>query len=103
MKHSTAIALLEIHASNCENNAVIQEREGQFEDAANCRSNAVDYRAAIAELQPASALSEAWSVKMQATAEGKYVATGIGLGLGESSGQFLVSADRFATASPQAE
>lgn len=34
-----------------------------------------------------------WSVKMQATANGQYVAAGIGLGL---PSQFLVSADRFA-------
>ena len=51
MKHATAIAQLEIHASNCENNAVIQEREGQFEDAANNRTNAADYRQAIETLQ----------------------------------------------------
>ncbi|WP_282352896.1 DUF1983 domain-containing protein [Pseudomonas sp. PS01303] len=34
-----------------------------------------------------------WSVKMQVTADGKYVAAGIGLGF---PSQFLVSADRFA-------
>lgn len=33
-----------------------------------------------------------WSVKMQLTADGKYVAAGIGLGLGS---QFLASADKF--------
>jgi hypothetical protein len=41
-----------------------------------------------------------WSVKMQVTASGQYVAAGIGLGI-ENTGaglqsQFLVSADRFA-------
>jgi signal recognition particle GTPase len=51
MKHAAAISQLEIHASNCENNAVIQEREGQFEDAANNRTNAADYRQAIEDLQ----------------------------------------------------
>ena len=51
MKHATAIAQLEIHASNCENNAVIQEAEGQYEDAANNRANAADYRQAIEALQ----------------------------------------------------
>lgn len=51
MKHKAAIAQLEIHASNCENNAVIQEREGQCEDAANSRSNAADYRTAIEALR----------------------------------------------------
>ena len=34
-----------------------------------------------------------WSVKMQVTQDGKYVAAGIGLGF---PSQFLVSADRFA-------
>jgi predicted phage tail protein len=45
-------------------------------------------------------LSTMWSVKMQVTAGGQYVAAGIGLGI-ENTGaglqsQFLVSADRFA-------
>jgi hypothetical protein len=40
-----------IHASNCENNAAIQEREGEHESAANSRSNASDYRQAIEALK----------------------------------------------------
>ena len=51
MKHATAISQLEIHASNCENNAAIQEREGEHESAAANRSNAADYRQAIEALQ----------------------------------------------------
>ena len=51
MTHATAIAQLEIHASNCENNAAIQEREGEHESAATNRSNAADYRQAIESLQ----------------------------------------------------
>ncbi len=51
MKHATAIAQLEIHASNCENNAAIQEAEGQFEDVANNRTNAADYWQAIKTLK----------------------------------------------------
>lgn len=51
MKHSAAIAQLEIHASNCENNAEIQDRVGQHEDAANNRTNAAEYRQAIETLQ----------------------------------------------------
>ena len=51
MKHATAIAQLEIHASNCENNAVIQEREDEHESAANNRINAADCREAIEALQ----------------------------------------------------
>jgi predicted phage tail protein len=48
----------------------------------------------------AGKLSTMWSVKMQVTAGGQYVAAGIGLGI-ENTGaglqsQFLVSADRFA-------
>lgn len=51
MKHATAIAALEIHASNSENNARIQESEGEHETAAYNRANAADYRAAIEALQ----------------------------------------------------
>ena len=51
MTHAAAIAQLETHASNCENNAAIQEREGQHEDAANNRTNAAEYRQAIETLQ----------------------------------------------------
>jgi hypothetical protein len=51
MKQKAAIAQLEIHASNCENNAAIQEQEGQLEDVANSRSNAADFRQAIEALQ----------------------------------------------------
>jgi len=44
--------------------------------------------------------SAMWSVKMQLTADGKYVAAGIGLGIENTAAglqsQFLVSADRFA-------
>ncbi|SCW88688.1 phage tail protein [Pseudomonas sp. NFACC05-1] len=45
-------------------------------------------------------LNTMWSVKMQLTADGKYVAAGIGLGIENTAAglqsQFLVSADRFA-------
>ncbi|MCE0464913.1 phage tail protein [Pseudomonas uvaldensis] len=45
-------------------------------------------------------LNTMWSVKMQLTADGKYVAAGIGLGIENTAtglqSQFLVSADRFA-------
>lgn len=51
MKHTTAIAQLETHASNCENNAAIQEREGEHESAATNRASAMDYRQAIEALQ----------------------------------------------------
>ncbi|VVM38564.1 hypothetical protein PS619_00160 [Pseudomonas fluorescens] len=51
MKNDKAIDLLEHHATNCEQNAVIQEREGQYDEAANNRTNAADYRQAIEALQ----------------------------------------------------
>lgn len=45
-------------------------------------------------------VSTSWSVKMQVTADGRYVAAGIGLGIENGpaglQSQFLVSADRFA-------
>ncbi|MCF5550307.1 DUF1983 domain-containing protein [Pseudomonas syringae] len=61
--------------------------------------------AAVQQVSQAQASSDGklatmWSVKMQVTQDGKYVAAGIGLGI-ENTGaglqsQFLVSADRFA-------
>ncbi|MBJ7371831.1 MAG: hypothetical protein JHD19_10335 [Pseudomonas sp.] len=51
MKNDKAIDLLEHHATNCEQNAVIQESEGQYDEAANSRSNAADYRTAIEALR----------------------------------------------------
>jgi predicted phage tail protein len=96
MKHAAAIAQLEIHASNCENNAAIQEAEGQFEDAANNRTNAADYRQAIEALQSDTSLSSTYSVRMQQSPDGKFYAAGLGLGIQSGDGQFLVAADRFA-------
>lgn len=64
-----------------------------------------DNTAAIQETATAYAdtsgkLSTMWSVKMQLTTDGKYVAAGIGLGIENTAAglqsQFLVSADRFA-------
>ncbi len=51
MSHETAISQLETHASNCEQNADIQEREGEHAEAANNRTNAADCRKAIEALQ----------------------------------------------------
>lgn len=51
MKHSSAISLLENSATNYETNAAIQEKEGRYEDAANSRTNAANYRQAIEALQ----------------------------------------------------
>jgi hypothetical protein len=44
MKHTSAVSLLDSCATNCERNAVIQEKEGRYEDAANSRAIASDYR-----------------------------------------------------------
>jgi hypothetical protein len=51
MKHSAAISLLDQCATNYERNAVIQEKEGRYDDAANSRAIAADYRQAIEALQ----------------------------------------------------
>jgi hypothetical protein len=51
MKHSSAVSLLDSCATNYERNAAIQEKEGRYEDAANSRTIASDYRQAIEALQ----------------------------------------------------
>nr|WP_180205482.1 hypothetical protein [Pseudomonas sp. SbOxS1]NYU05588.1 hypothetical protein [Pseudomonas sp. SbOxS1] len=51
MKHTFAVDLLDNCATNYERNAAIQEKEGRYEDAANSRVIASDYRQAIEALQ----------------------------------------------------
>jgi len=80
-REATAQALTQVSVKVGENTAAIQETSTAF---ANTDGK----------------LSTIWSVKMQVTANGQYVAAGIGLGI-ENTGaglqsQFLVSADRFA-------
>lgn len=80
-REATAQALTQVSVKVGENTAAIQETSTAF---ANTDGK----------------LSTMWSVKMQVTANGQYVAAGIGLGI-ENTGaglqsQFLVSADRFA-------
>lgn len=80
-KEATAQALTQVSVKVGENTAAIQETS-----------------TAVANTD--GKLSTMWSVKMQVTANGQYVAAGIGLGI-ENTGaglqsQFLVSADRFA-------
>lgn len=53
MNFSAAIAQLEINAEICENNAPINEAEGNTEQAKLERVNAKSYRDAIAVLQAA--------------------------------------------------
>ena len=80
-KEATAQAITQVTAKVGENTAAIQETATAFADV---NGN----------------LKTMWSVKMQVTANGQYVAAGIGLDI-ENTGaglqsQFLVSADRFA-------
>ena len=51
MSHTSAVELLDTCATNYERNAVIQEKEGRYDDAANSRTKAADYRQAIEALQ----------------------------------------------------
>jgi hypothetical protein len=78
---ATATKIDQLNVSVGQNSAAIQQTSTAYADTAG-------------------KLSAMWSVKMQVTANGQYVAAGIGLGI-ENTGaglqsQFLVSADRFA-------
>ena len=78
---ATATKIDQLNVSVGQNAAAIQQTSTAYADTAG-------------------KLTTMWSVKMQITAEGQYVAAGIGLGI-ENTGaglqsQFLVSADRFA-------
>ncbi|MDT9673836.1 DUF1983 domain-containing protein [Pseudomonas sp. JV414] len=80
-KEATAQAITQLTATVGENTSAIQDTAEAFAD--------VDGN-----------LRTMWSVKMSVTANGQYVAAGIGLGIENVGGvfqsQFLVSADRFA-------
>jgi len=80
-KEVTATAITQVNVKVGQNTAAIQET-------------------ATAYANTAGKLSTMWSVKMQLTVDGKYVAAGIGLGIEDTGAglqsQFLVSADRFA-------
>jgi predicted phage tail protein len=88
VQSSTATAITQLTASvNSANDA-------------NAQNTAAIQQTASAYADTAGKLTTMWSVKMQITAGGQYVAAGIGLGI-ENTGaglqsQFLVSADRFA-------
>lgn len=78
---ATATKIDQLNVSVADNSAAIQQTSNAYADTAG-------------------KLNTMWSVKMQVTANGQYVAAGIGLGI-ENTGaglqsQFLVSADRFA-------
>ena len=80
-KEATATAITQVNVKVGENTAAIQETSTAYANTAG-------------------KLSTMWSVKMQLTVDGKYVAAGIGLGIEDTGAglqsQFLVSADRFA-------
>ncbi|WP_460044104.1 TipJ family phage tail tip protein [Pseudomonas sp. S2_H01] len=80
-KEATALALQQLNVSVGDNSAAIQTQSE-----------------AIADID--GKVTTSWSVKMQVTANGQYVAAGIGLGIENGpaglQSQFLVSADRFA-------
>jgi predicted phage tail protein len=80
----------------------IQQLTASVNDANNtgAQNTAAIQQTSNAYADTAGKLSTMWSVKMQITQNGQYVAAGIGLGI-ENTGaglqsQFLVSADRFA-------
>lgn len=78
---ATATAITQLSATVGDNTSAIQQTATAYADTAG-------------------KLSTMWSVKMQLTSDGRYVAAGIGLSI-ENTGaglqsQFLVSADRFA-------
>jgi hypothetical protein len=85
---STATSISQLTASVNSNVSATQQNTSAIQQTANAYADT------------AGKLSTMWSVKMQVTQNGQYVAAGIGLGI-ENTGaglqsQFLVSADRFA-------
>jgi predicted phage tail protein len=80
-KSATATKIDQLSATVDSNTAAIQQTSTAYADTSG-------------------KLTTMWSVKMQLTADGKYVAAGIGLGIENTDAglqsQFLVSADRFA-------
>jgi predicted phage tail protein len=84
---ATATKITQLAATVGDNTAAIQET-------------------AVAYADTSGKLTTMWSVKMQLTADGRYVAAGIGLGIENTAAglqsQFLVSADRFAVVNTMA-
>ena len=92
---ATSTKIDQLSVSVTQNSSDIQQN-----GAATQQNTAAIQQTSSAYADTAGKLSTMWSVKMQATANGQYVAAGIGLGI-ENTGaglqsQFLVSADRFA-------
>ncbi len=92
---ATATKIDQISVTVGQNGSAIQQQGGAIQ-----QNTAAIQQTATAYADTAGKLTTMWSVKMQVTANGQYVAAGIGLGI-ENTGaglqsQFLVSADRFA-------
>jgi hypothetical protein len=112
-KQATAQQFTALNAAVGANQAATQSEAKARSDADGALSSRIDTVQATANgasssvqtLSSAQATTEGklntmWSVKMQVTQDGRYVAAGVGLGI-ENTGaglqsQFLVSADRFA-------
>ncbi|SDT52931.1 phage tail protein [Pseudomonas prosekii] len=99
---STATKIDQLSVTVGQNGSTIQQQGGAIQQQAGAiqQNTAAIQQTATAYADTAGKLTTMWSVKMQVTAGGQYIAAGIGLGI-ENTGaglqsQFLVSADRFA-------
>ncbi|MBP5948551.1 MULTISPECIES: phage tail tip fiber protein [unclassified Pseudomonas] len=92
---ATATKIDQLNVSVAQQGSDIQQNGSAIQ-----QNTAAIQQTSTAYADTAGKLNTMWSVKMQVTANGQYVAAGIGLGI-ENTGaglqsQFLVSADRFA-------
>ena len=99
---ATATKIDQLNVSVAQQGSDIQQNGSAIQQNGSAiqQNTAAIQETATAYADTAGKLSTMWSVKMQVTANGQYVAAGIGLGI-ENTGaglqsQFLVSADRFA-------
>ncbi|VVP14594.1 hypothetical protein PS732_03552 [Pseudomonas fluorescens] len=99
---ATATQIGQLSVSVAQQGSDIQQNGSAIQQNGSAiqQNTAAIQQTATAYADTAGKLSTMWSVKMQVTANGQYVAAGIGLGI-ENTGaglqsQFLVAADRFA-------
>ena len=99
---ATATKIDQLSVSVAQQGSDIQQNGSAIQQNGSAiqQNTAAIQQTATAYADTAGKLSTMWSVKMQVTANGQYVAAGIGLGI-ENTGaglqsQFLVAADRFA-------
>lgn len=92
---ATATKIDQLNVSVAQQGSDIQQNGSAIQ-----QNTAAIQQTSSAYADTAGKLSTMWSVKMQVTANGQYVAAGIGLGIENTpaglQSQFLVSADRFA-------